>query len=696
MLSYLSLNNKKISYYLSFLAFFMILWSSLFGLKPFLIGSQSQSESQAIFLYISTAISLISLLILNFNNKKYRLYFRHPLFCSFFTLGILTLLTSLLQDFPRLSFSGSPSIGDGALQFIGISLVAPLYLIFRKDTYFRVFIVLNAIIALSLIVILTLYNGAGSLWAPYWRSDFLSFFMVAFFLIVIASYPKLLRYWIFLIIILIFILFFLGNNASFGALLLSSIGYIILRCMRLRQEGLRKFFLAAAFFMIIGSMTAVIFVGTYYGGALYAQKESSLQDIPFFNGFAQSQWDRTQLLKVGLAAVEKDPLRLFYGFGWGRFPDLLAQHLRMEGIATYNKSYKGSDVAANVETTNWVGANWSGIHSHNIFAEAFFSQGILGVLLLVSWFYFALKRVRSQFLVPASILILTMIGSVSVWFLFPPILPFIALSIAMVTGGRAKVARFSSGSSKGTVWALGLVLVFVLGNILLSLDVGLRTNALREVLLSKTEAFPEEYKESCQDLLHDYGFGDAHLYGLYAVFAEDIQRSFRDKDPLPADMSQKLEALTCAAGRWMEGKSLTRLALVDMSVRQDLWFLTDDPDFRQQVAPIEKDWALRVAHFLKRYPQRIDAVAPYLNRALALGHEEEIRHLTELVLEINPHEPVALWFSGITLLGLPNQTAAQQAEALQRLREAIDRHVDAYMPLPAGVKDAILAKTQKQ
>ncbi len=87
---------------------------------------------------------------------------------------------------------------------------------------------------------------------------------------------------------------------------------------------------------------------------------------------------------------------------------------------------------------------------------------------------------------------------------------------------------------------------------------------------------------------------------------------------------------------------------------------------------------------LKAAPARTDVLVPYFSWALKNGRDGEILSRAEPILRRDPNDAVALWFSGLALLGDP----AAANTGMDRLKKALRAGIQEVMPIsPRTLQD---------
>ena len=118
----------------------------------------------------------------------------------------------------------------------------------------------------------------------------------------------------------------------------------------------------------------------------------------------------------------------------------------------------------------------------------------------------------------------------------------------------------------------------------------------------------------------------------------------------------------------MDRRGTYRLLLATLFARADLAFTESPPELEPLVDVYLSNWGERVAQALRIGPKRTDLAASYLLWLLREGREEAFSGLARALYRDNPEDVVALWFSGIALLG----GTSESDEGLARMRKSLD------------------------
>ena len=128
-----------------------------------------------------------------------------------------------------------------------------------------------------------------------------------------------------------------------------------------------------------------------------------------------------------------------------------------------------------------------------------------------------------------------------------------------------------------------------------------------------------------------------------------------------------------------------RLLLATLFARADLAFVESGPELAPLVDVYLSNWGERLNQALRIAPKRTDLAASYLLWLLREGREGEFSSLARILFQNNPEDAVALWFSGIALLGVTSGTD----EGLARMQKSLDEGIERIIPIDEGLKSQL-------
>jgi hypothetical protein len=109
------------------------------------------------------------------------------------------------------------------------------------------------------------------------------------------------------------------------------------------------------------------------------------------------------------------------------------------------------------------------------------------------------------------------------------------------------------------------------------------------------------------------------------------------------------------------------------------------PAFQARFGGQEMEFRTIMERLIRRAPRRSDIAIPYFNHLLAVGREPEVLNFANLILARHDDDPVALWFSGIVLLG----TEGTGAAGMRNLRRSLTFGIRNLMPIDDALVQSI-------
>lgn len=648
------------------------------AIGPLRYGQYVQSESVVAALYLAGALAAAGLAAAAWSRPgRVGGILRQPVVMAPLALAGWTGLVSPAHPVPAMTWFGFPVHGEGVLWWLSVGLLVAAALHLRGVRRLcRGLVLLQLLLVVGCGALTGLY-GTGSA-APYWFPDYLAF-PACFVLPAVLGWGRCRGGAVALAAVgLTGVLLAMSWNLTAWAAVAAvapAAGVIWLLCRhqtRGRTGGRtgdrtgeptwlpspRAAALAGVAAIPIAMTAAVVVTGDRFGFA--------------------TNWDRTRLLEMTATAVAADPQRLAVGFGWGQVSDMLVRHALLDSV----RFTADGDWAP-----NWAAVTWRYWHSHNQFADALIAGGIVG-LGLFGWVVLApLQRARRRLLPVAAFGCGLFAATAVTWFQMPGMLAPLVLGYAGLAG-PVRRSRRSPTAVRASMIVLSLLLA---GALAVQLTVALRAGAL----LARPLPLLAAAADRCADLLPDGGRGGVHLSDQYTgrlqAVSDRVRAPSRPGDP-PAvatmDDLAGLAVIACAADRWRREPQSLRLALSDVLGQSELAYLPVDPAATAARDALLADWEARLDAFLDRAPARTDLTAPYYAWRVDRGEEPTALAFAERRLAIDSGDPVALWFSGLILLGRSDTDAAS---GLTRMNRAIDLGVADLILVPPGTIDQVRA-----
>lgn len=622
-----------------------------FAVEPLRFGQWPQSEPVVAALFLAGALCWCGLLAAAANRPaRGAAVLTSPVVLAPLLLALWTGLVSPFQAVPMMTWFGFPNLGEGVLWWLSVAGMTAGALIVKPVRRLTRPLLLLGLGLMAVYAALTLLFGKGSAYAPYWFPDYLAF--AALFLVPAAACWTRWRSHLAVgaAVCAAGVLLVLSNNmtawgATIGVGLPSAALAWFLQGRRWPGPNrLRAMAIAGVAMVPLVVTAAVLATGDYLE--------------------VETNWDRARLLDlVGIGFADR-PERLVTGFGWGQVSDLLARYLLLEEVSL---AHDGA------WSPNWAAATWVHWHTHNQFADALVAGGMvaLGLFVLVTVAPVVASPARR---LPLSVLCCAAFAATaSTWFQMPGTLAVMAVGTAGLARARVSPVRHLAHPGLARPLAAICAAVLTLG-VVAQAELAIRAEAVRRIPLSDLA----RRADTCPDLLRDHGRGGIHLGDQYLERTNRLVRAARESSETDAstvtlDTLKGLRAVACAADRWRseDGSSL-RLALSSVLALGELAFLPPPAAELVVQAGLLTDWEDRLSAFLDRAPGRIDVSAPYYGWLLGLDREAAALAFAESRLAQAPSDSVAMWYSGIVLLGDPDRAEY----GMRRLRRALDLGVE--------------------
>jgi hypothetical protein len=668
----------------------IILAASLFifvlALKPFAFGVWYQSESVTAALFAGGSGAALCLAFMAAFGFPVGGALRHPVVLVTGGLGIWSALTAIEAPLPMRSFFGPAETGEGVLWYFTLAVQTALALMVWPDPRIRRMIVGAGIVAGLTIVGLNVPLPIHSPWRPAVWPEFAAYLGI-YLLAIVASgisvrwpgivgrmlaripmvgaaiaapgTPRLLA-----ALLVGMAIIMTSQNKTAIALALAGLPAAMLATVLIRHRGLRM-----AVTITVAVLAPLGIVGGMYWLGIHQHLESPLS--------------RTAMSRLVVTALESEPQLLLHGTGWGAFNDVL-----------YRYGYLVRD--ATLATETWqqsLGHTGGGaFHSHNGFLEATLSTGLLGGLLYLAIPLTAIlcSRRRHGGLL-AGVWIVSS-GLSAAWFALPLVVPFQALALAATVGGTPcrhptrprftpTFRRILGGS------AIVCCAILLATGAILTTATALRGDRLLKTVGERapTDPLAHEY------LLPDNDRGGAHLWWIALDYGYRLKEK-GEAGPLTGDQLRWFDILLRAVD-WQAEHQPTSLRLKTLRViLRDILAtsLNDsraDPLRRREVPR----WGQAVQDLLAQAPHRSDVAIPYLSLLLQTGNGPVAVRFANTMLLRNPDDPVALWFSGLSMLSRPPWTLFGKA----RLMHSIDAGVGRVMPIDGDLRTTLEAERDK-
>lgn len=680
-----------------------ILFASLFvfvaGLKPFHIGLWFQSEPVLVALMLSGAALALCAVCSHPLRERVLLAWKEPAIRILVAFVAWSMLASGFADFPLRSWMGPPETGEGIFSWLVLVLLTlGAYSLWQQAIYRRRLVVVAVIASMSAILLQTQMTSTD--WQPVKWPDFASF--VAFFLMIVmlAAPPKLTTWhWIIAGAIGITELM-LADSSSAKAI------FMLLPVLALGLYGLQhwmgkgeRFYrrarqiltglvvLPIVITLVTVSVEAPQFAQTVHWVDRVVGKILHLDnyDTPDWSFEEGSLGTRVLFNHVATDALIAEPTLLLTGNGWGGFSDLLFRHVFTDGIRLYNDAAKWAP--------NWFMIAGSAFHCHNMFVEALIATGLIGFLLFSLLPVVIIQRLPQERLLVLGSLWVGVFLLGTFWFMMPLAVPFMALALVASMPPAPSPEKASVLPTPHHALRAGAALLVLLlgGGIWVQQNTAQSAARLMQAIQTR---LPEP---GDREILQDHHRGNGHLWWIAVNLSTYINGKLeRGENTKPDDMVWFKEILAIVGRSIETNQANDRLRGHYVLMHNDLMVLYRSAlwdTLRTERMAMWKDVVLSAIHAV---PTRgdlaliyhtffMERITPKEKPAINEGLAARLMEVTEDVLQHNPNDPTALWFSGLVMLRHPDSALL----GMQRLLKALDLNAERWVPVSKEVRQNI-------
>ncbi len=653
---------ERIGIGITALSLFLSLFIVFLALPPFHTGVWFQSEPVIIGLHIVSAIACagVTLLILS-NRTRYFYIIKHPfvLFPAF--LGIWSVLVSPFASVPVLSWLGYPCQGEGILWYFDLASLIAAGIGVNEYSGIRRGIAWISTAAAWTVTGLTIYGNfrhPAWQWSPYWFPDYIAFYGI-FAIIILTTYirPDSFMAQAGCLSAGGGIVVLSDNRAAILlSLILIPLTWGMLSYLRQRQKRFVRLYAAGPIIAIPIFLTVGISLYEIHRTETHPKKQIQSDSLS----------SRSLQNRVIFLSFQDKPSALFTGYGWGHYADQLIAYANQDAVFL---NAEGPERLDSLDREYF--------HSHNDFAEALLSSGVIGMLLLWGLLIslpFCCKD--SQIALAGTSAVLTA-GLSAVWFQLPGSLPFMALAFAGFQNRKEEYKVPLSGFAAGTVILISVFLIQIYAVTITCYQ----SIKVRNIVLEKI-SYPDKMLSLTSDDLVAYaGPGGVHFTRIFLRMLVNARINHgRDISSLLFKFFNAQEQLFQS-----DKKMSLRFYSSGILARGELAFSISHPDFLKYFA----DWREQLDLFLKLAPHRTDMASLYLLWLFREQKEVEMLDIANQIFEKDSKDPVGLFFSGLALAAKPDGKEI----GLKRMRESIDRGIERIMPLDSQLKQQILSAT---
>jgi hypothetical protein len=521
-----------------------------------------------------------------------------------------------------------------------------------------------ALIVITITVFVTLSESPR--WMPFYFKDFLAFYGIYFWLIAATWLGRDHAFvWLGALLGGAAIVIASDNRTAWVAAFLALGIYmaVIFFRQKLGESRTRRLAATAVAALPVAITGGVVFITRIDLG------------LDWSRSMMMTVTSRSILIDVVWQGIKTNPLTAIFGAGWGHFTEYLLAYV--PDIRTVS-----IDLHPHGQGYFW-DATWRGdFHSHNGFVEAALAGGLPGLLFALALIAVVPLAANARNFSMACAFAAYLGALQTAWFEMPTSLPFLAMALAGV-GRESSAAQDSEPTRRWSTVLGGVVTVVLLAAATISLRLAIEGRRQAELNVSSA-SIPES--QICDGILDDHGRGPSHFSWLLRQQVDVLATRAREGKPIEPWLVARVQCYLAAADRRAKSDSSLRLSIDRVIARADIAFAPLPADASAFRSATLAGWGDALDATLSKVPRRTDLFAPYFFWLLKIGEESEILARSTKLLERNPADAVALWFSGIVLL---KEQQTQQL-GLQRMREALSRGIERVFPVDQGLKAQIL------
>ena len=597
--------NSRYNTFLACIFTILATWIIFAAMPSFrLNGTYPQVDTQVIFIHFLCGILFFYFAVLVFFKKYNFDYLRHPLIIIPFFLGIFGVFSSLLNDNPNISFSGSPQIGQGVFWYFDLTIMSIIFsqVMFVKKIRFAVFV--NLLIITAFLTFFTFFpNWKGLPVSFYYFTDYLSFFGVMCFILLTTltkrKYINILGF-----IILGIYLATLENRAAILFWITSFIIALVYYTLNLfKKHNLVRTIIPFLFsnkmfvFIVFLISCLILFCSIYFWSENYtlsANIKGTLLDAPVVRG---------KIIENSLYSLF-DFKTFIFGNGWGVVPDLL-----LENMKTWH--YDELRLGYNLH-----------FHTHNELSEHLVSLGIIGGICFLVYIYYIFNEAsKFNFLSKLGWLLFFKINCF--WFLWTGTFATFAVivsSFITYTNNLKKlpstIYNYKAKSVFTSIAAVCIGIFLFYGSYLTYQTTKVNYLLDYNAILQNMENNEKNSNQECLNFYKDSNRGgfmlDRFLSG-YSSYVMQLEVADIDEKALKV-----LKELRCKANELIKANNYTSSLLTTaMQAETDFYYKFRKNQLSHDLVNINyNDWLYKANILAETMPKRGDLLLPFLSYAV--------------------------------------------------------------------------------
>ncbi|MDV7338635.1 hypothetical protein RYZ26_03435 [Terasakiella sp. A23] len=636
------------------------------------VGVWHESEPLIIGLFLAGMINAVSVLLgLVLYPNLMRRCLSHPIVLIPIALGFYSLLL-IPFGAPALSqLLGSEQTGLGAAWFfcLGIITINARFILRSYPKYLVKVIVITFVFGCVLLSLMTVFGHDR--WRMFSFNDHIGFWAIylwplIFFVIKRPSFAFLAA------IFPCFLIVDLSDNFS-AVLTMCGVVFITVLLHYTRSFGLPHQ-TASKIGAGLGVLT-VCFIFTVVW--LFDGNSPIYENLS--NKIASTMHSRHLLLGVVTDSSFGDVSNLLLGNGWGSFADLMMKNVPFDKTATF---FTGN--MANIQSDSWI---WDSLlrfdfHSHNLFVETLGSIGLVGLFLLLAYFYSLIRYAKPQYFALSFATVIGLILLNSMWFQMPSTLAMMAIAFGALSG-EFKMPKVSEKASMAVVGLVALILAYG--------AVQAQSLAVTGDAQVRVNLGPQDHHHDACPIVMDDGQKNGHHFSeLFKNYTHIFNAKLEERSQQVVDQDwQRLSGFLCEADRRLQDNQELVSGVRALMARGDYLYR-----FREHVQArpalyqaMTEGWQNNLDQVMVLAPKRFDLAVPYFNWLLETGQEADLLKRAEKAVAYEATRPIGLWFSGIVQLNDP----AQKDKAISNLKQALSLGIERFFPVEEGLKQALVA-----
>lgn len=597
-----------------------------------------------------------------------------------------SLVALLFIDFPGRSLLGSVEMKEGIIWYALLAVLIPtIRLLSTIKRCAIALIAIAAILYLGLAVTMALPpTPFTAAYLPLYFADYLGFpgfFIIFAALSVARRIPRALT--VTFVAAGVLTVYFSTNSSALGLVGVAAVSFGVgyWACAHLTETSARR--IATTVCVVLGVTSTTVIWAYPFDFILIEQKT--------IEGLYNSLASRHLLINIVSDAITHDPVLLFFGQGFGTYTDSFIAHLPVDWVTLRDDArFWEQDDALAISSGHWDAILRVDFHSHNFLADHLLYAGIVGMVLIITFFIWPIVIVRREDLATTAAGSLAIFLLATVWFMPITIVGGLGLWLGLTPARRIRVPwRPPSAIPRAALSTVGGLLLLMAIWLMEFSDKAYHFGPpmVAPIRLAETpSATGLRQPENCPDSLNDFGSGGVHLAHRLDTMTRAIKSGILNHDVIEEPVREAYQGLICASLETIaSGNASLQLKTAFLRTLGDLAFVPRLGEIRTLFTTIRESWPNVVSGFLDAAPRRADLASAYLLYLLAEQDTTTFNAMARQMYDISRETPVAQWFYGIRLL---DGTDPDGGIAL--MRRALEAGVERFLPVDRNLKADIL------